>query len=104
MNPTILLTGKTGQVGSELLRLLPQLGEVIAPDRRALDLLDVGNLRRTVRDTRPQLIVNAAAHTAVDAAENDEAAAYAINADVPAVLAEEAKKIGAAIMKIKARR
>src|ERR1700694_1223470 len=98
MNPTILLTGKTGQVGSELLRLLPQLGEVIAPDRRALDLLDASNLRRTVRDTRPQLIVNAAAYTAVDAAENDEATAYAINADVPAVLAEEAKKIGAAMV------
>jgi dTDP-4-dehydrorhamnose reductase len=98
MNPTILLTGKTGQLGSELLRLLPQLGEVIAPDRRALDLLDAGNLRRAVRDTRPQLIVNAAAYTAVDAAENDEATAYAINADVPAVLAEEAKNIGAAIV------
>lgn len=98
MKPTILLTGKTGQVGSELLRLLPQFGEVIAPHRRSLDLLDVNNLRRTVRDIRPQLIVNAAAYTAVDAAENDEAAAYAINADVPAVLGEEAKKIGAAIV------
>lgn len=98
MNPTILLTGKTGQVGSELLRLLPQFGQVIAPDRRALDLLDSGNLRRMVRDIRPQLIVNAAGYTAVDAAENDEAAANAINADVPAVLAEEAKKIGAAIV------
>jgi len=62
------------------------------------------NDRSLVVGPRPQLIVNAAAHTAVDAAENDEAAAYAINADVPAVLAEEAKKIGAAIMKIKARR
>ena len=98
MNPTILLTGKTGQVGSELLRLLPQFGEVIAPDRSALDLLDTGNLRRVVRDIRPQLIVNAAAYTAVDAAENDETAAHAINADAPAVFAEEARKIGAAIV------
>src|SRR5260370_24025296 len=98
MNPTILLTGKTGQVGSELLRLLPQFGEVIAPDRSALDLLDTGNLRRVVRDIRPRLIANAAAYTAVDAAENDETAAHAINADAPAVFAEEARKIGAAIV------
>ncbi len=98
MKFTILLTGKNGQVGSELLRLLPGIGEVVAPDRHGLDLLDADNLRRAVRDTRPQLIVNAAAYTAVDAAETDEAYAYAINAKAPAFLAEEAKKIGAAIV------
>lgn len=98
MKPTILLTGKNGQVGSELVHLLPGLGEVIAPDRHELDLLDADDIRRAVRDIRPQLIVNAAAYTAVDAAESDEANAYAINANAPAVLAEEAKKIGAAIV------
>jgi dTDP-4-dehydrorhamnose reductase len=98
MKLTILLTGKNGQVGTELLRLLPGIGEVVAPDRHELNLLDADNLRRAVRDIRPQLIVNAAAYTAVDAAETDEANAYAINASAPGVLAKEAKKIGAAIV------
>lgn len=98
MTLKILLTGMNGQVGSELLSLLLTLGEVIAPDRHELDLLDRDNIRRVVRDVMPQLIVNAAAFTAVDAAETDESSAYAINASAPAVLAEEAKKIGAAIV------
>ncbi len=94
----ILLTGKTGQVGSELLPLLPRLGEVVAPGRHELDLLDTNSIRRAVREIRPELIVNAAAYTAVDAAESHEADAYAINASAPAVFAEEAKKIGALIV------
>ena len=98
MKRIILLTGKTGQVGSALLRLLPEIGEVVAPDRYELELLDTNNIRRMVREIRPELIVNAAAYTAVDAAETQEADAYAINAGAPAVLAEEAKKIGAAIV------
>jgi len=98
MKRVILLTGKTGQVGSELLRLLPSLGEVVAPGRQELDLLDSESIRRTVREIHPELIVNAAAYTAVDAAETHEAEAFAINASAPAVLAEEAKKIGAAIV------
>ena len=98
MKGPILLTGRTGQIGSELLHLLPEIGEVVAPDRHELDLLDANNIRRTVREIRPELIVNAAAYTAVDAAENQEADAYAINADAPAVISEEAKKIGAVIV------
>lgn len=98
MKRTILLTGKTGQVGSELLRLLQEIGEVVAPDRYELELLDANNIRRMVREIRPDLIVNAAAYTAVDAAETQETEAYAINANAPAVLAEEAKKIGAGIV------
>ena len=98
MKPKILLTGTNGQLGFELLQLLPSLGEVIAPGRQDLNLLDSHKLRRVVRDIRPQLIVNAAAYTAVDAAETDEANAYAINAVAPAVLAEEAKTVGAAIV------
>jgi dTDP-4-dehydrorhamnose reductase len=97
MKPVILLTGKTGQVGSELLRLLPSVGEVVAPGRPELDLLDTGSIRRVVREIRPELIVNAAAYTAVDAAESHEAEAYTINATAPAVFAEESKKIGAVI-------
>jgi dTDP-4-dehydrorhamnose reductase len=98
MKRTILLTGKTGQVGSELLLLLPQLGEVVAPDRHELDFLNPDSIRRAVREIRPELIINAAAFTAVDAAETQEAEAHAINADAPGVLAEEAKKIGAAVV------
>lgn len=98
MKRTILLTGRTGQVGSELLRLLPEIGEVVAPDRHELDLLNPDSIRRAVREIRPELIVNAAAFTAVDAAETQESDAHAINANAPGVLAEEAKKIGAAVI------
>jgi dTDP-4-dehydrorhamnose reductase len=98
MKRVILLTGKTGQVGSELLRLLPTLGEVVAPGRQELDLLDTNSIRRAVREIRPNLIVNAAAYTAVDAAEVHEADAHAINSSAPAVFAEEAKKMGAQIV------
>jgi len=98
MKRTILLTGRTGQVGSELLRLLPAIGEVVAPDRHELDLLNPDSIGRTVREIQPELIVNAAAFTAVDAAETQEAQAHAINANAPEVLAEEAKKIGAAVV------
>jgi dTDP-4-dehydrorhamnose reductase len=98
MKSTILLTGKTGQVGSQLAQLLPGFGEVVAPARHELDLLDPGQIRQVVRYVGPRLIVNAAAYTAVDAAESDQARAYAINAEAPAVLAEEARKIGAAMV------
>jgi dTDP-4-dehydrorhamnose reductase len=98
MKPKILLTGKDGQVGMELQRFLPQLGEVIALGRQELDLSKPDDLRRMIRTVRPNLIVNAAAYTAVDQAEKEEAIARAINADAPAVMAEEAKKIGAGIV------
>lgn len=98
MRPRILLTSGTGQVGSELLRLLPAFGEVVAPDRSELDLLDPDSIRRAVREIRPELIINAAAFTAVDAAETQEPEAHTINAIAPGVLAEEAMKIGAAIV------
>jgi dTDP-4-dehydrorhamnose reductase len=98
MRPTILLTGKTGQLGSELNRLLPKLGELIAPERKELDLLDPERIRQIMRDTKPQLVVNAAAYTAVDAAETDQANALAINAEAPQLLALEAKKLGAIVV------
>src|SRR6266404_4521105 len=98
MKPTILLTGKTGQLGSELNRLLPKLGEVIAPDRTELDLREPEQIRQIMRNANPQLIVNAAAYTAVDAAETDEANALAVNADSPRLLALEATKTGAMLV------
>jgi dTDP-4-dehydrorhamnose reductase len=98
MNFKILLTGKNGQIGHELSRLLPQLGEVIAVDFDELDLLKPDEIRRAIQNVRPNLFVNAAAYTAVDQAETDRAIALALNADTPAVIAEEAKKIGAALV------
>jgi len=98
MNLKILLTGKNGQIGHELSRLLPELGDVVAFDLEDLDLLNLEEIRRAMRGVRPNLIVNAAAYTAVDQAETDRAAALAINAEAPAVMAEEAKKIGASLV------
>src|SRR6266513_1460218 len=98
MKPVILLTGKNGQIGAELLRFLPQLGEVVALDRDQLDLSKPDEISRTIREIRPNFIVNAAAYTSVDQAETDETTARAINGDAPGLMAEEAKKIGAAIV------
>jgi dTDP-4-dehydrorhamnose reductase len=98
MKPVILLTGKNGQVGGELLRRLPQLGEVVALGREQLDLSKPDDIRRTILDVRPQLIINAAAYTAVDQAETDQATAQAINQEAPGLMAVEAKKIGATLL------
>jgi len=94
----ILLLGKNGQVGWELQRALAPLGEVVALDRRTLpaaDLSDPESLAAIVRDVRPEAIVNAAAHTAVDKAESEAALARAVNTTAPAVLAREAAALGA---------
>src|SRR6476660_87029 len=96
MKPVILLTGKNGQIGAELLRFLPPIGEVVAFDREQLDLSKPDDISRAIRKVRPQIIVNAAAYTAVDKAETDETMAQAVNGEAPGVMAEEAKKIGAA--------
>jgi dTDP-4-dehydrorhamnose reductase len=91
----ILLTGADGQVGWELRRTLAPLGDVTACTRSALDLADLPKLRERVRQLKPELVVNAAAYTAVDKAESEEAVANIINADAPRVLAEEADRSGA---------
>jgi dTDP-4-dehydrorhamnose reductase len=93
-----LLSGATGQIGFELAKLLPAHGEVSALDRASLDLGDPDAIVETVRRLRPNIIVNAAAYTAVDRAETDADRAFAINARAPAVLAEEAKRIGAVMI------
>jgi dTDP-4-dehydrorhamnose reductase len=95
---TILLLGANGQVGWELRRALAPLGPVQALERAEADLADPDTLRRAVRETAPSLIVNAAAYTAVDRAEENEALAQAINADAPGLLAEEAKRLGIALV------
>jgi dTDP-4-dehydrorhamnose reductase len=94
----ILITGATGQVGSALLSALTGLGELHAPARDQLDLADPTSIRAAVRFLRPRWIVNAAAYTAVDQAESAPGLAHAVNADAPRILAEEARKIGAAIV------
>ena len=94
MRPAILLIGKNGQVGRDLERLLPQVGEVTALGREQLDLSRPDEIRRAFETFRPALIVNAAAYTAVDKAETDENTARSVNADAVAVMAEEAKKTG----------
>lgn len=95
---TILLTGVNGQVGFDLARSLQGLGKVVALDRSALDLADLDQVRRVVREVKPGLIVNPAAHTAVDKAETDVEAAMRLNAESPGLLAEEAKRLGAALV------
>jgi dTDP-4-dehydrorhamnose reductase len=95
MKPAILLIGNNGQVGRELNRMLPPLGEVQSLGREQLDLSRPEAIRRAIRTFRPNLIVNAAAYTAVDKAETEQDLARAVNAEAPAVMAEEAKKIGA---------
>jgi dTDP-4-dehydrorhamnose reductase len=95
----ILLFGKNGQVGWELQRSLAPLGELIALDRHSTDLCgdlgDPGGINATVRSVRPDVIVNAAAYTAVDKAESDVATAHAVNTQAPGVLAEAANAVGA---------
>ena len=91
----ILLLGKDGQVGWELQRSLAALGELHAFGRAQADLADPESLRALVRGIAPDVIVNAAAYTAVDKAESDQATAHAVNAVSPGVLAEEAAASGA---------
>ena len=94
----ILLTGREGQVGWELQRSLAALGDVVATNRHELDLRDSTAIRRTVREAKPDIIVNAAAYTAVDNAESERDIAAQVNGVVPGILAEEAKRLGALLV------
>ena len=86
----ILLTGRNGQVGWELQRTLLPVGKVTAVSHAALDLADAAAVRRKLDEVRPDVIVNAAAYTAVDKAESEPERAHAVNAAAPALLAQEA--------------
>jgi dTDP-4-dehydrorhamnose reductase len=95
----ILLLGKNGQVGWELQRSLAPLGEVIALDRHnGGDLSDLSALAETVQRIAPNVIVNAAAHTAVDKAESEVELAMTLNAYAPQLLAQQAKKLNASLI------
>jgi len=96
----ILLLGKNGQVGWELQRSLAPLGELIALDRHAVDdlcgdLSNLDSLRATIRKIKPDVIVNAAAYTAVDKAESETELANRVNGDASQLMAEEAVNLGA---------
>ncbi len=94
----ILVTGRTGQVGYELMRSLQPLGEVIGMDRSGMDLADLDQVRDVIRRVQPGLIVNPAAYTAVDKAESEPELAMRINGAAPGVMAEEAARLGAALV------
>ncbi len=94
----ILLTGVAGQVGYELARSLQSVGEVIALDRRGMDLADLDQVRDVIRAVKPTLIVNPAAYTAVDKAEQEPELAMRVNGEAPGVMAQEAARLGAAMI------
>jgi dTDP-4-dehydrorhamnose reductase len=94
----ILLTGQSGQIGGELALSLQGVGEVIYFPRTVMDLSDLDQVRDVIRAVRPDLIVNPAAYTAVVQAESEPSLAALINGEAPGVMAEEAQRLGAAII------
>ena len=96
----VLLTGITGQVGQELQQTLPTLGEVVSVGRRELDLSQPSQIRRRIAEIEPDIIVNAAAYTAVDKAETESELAMAINAKAPQEIALAANDVGATLLHI----
>jgi dTDP-4-dehydrorhamnose reductase len=93
--PCILIAGAAGQVGRELRRSLADAGEIICHDCDTVDLAEPDQVRAMVRSAAPQIILNAAAYTAVDRAESEPEAAIAVNSTAPRVLAEEARRCNA---------
>jgi dTDP-4-dehydrorhamnose reductase len=96
--PRILIVGATGQLGMELQRSFAGTNPMVAVDRELLNLAVPDQIRAVVRSVQPDLILNAAAHTAVDRAETDRDAAMAVNAEAPRILAEEAHRRGALLV------
>jgi dTDP-4-dehydrorhamnose reductase len=94
----ILLLGKSGQVGWELQRTLAPLGDVVALDFPEVDLARPDNLLTVLHEQRPDVVINAAAYTAVDRAEQDPELVFAVNADAPGLLAEECKRSDALLI------
>ncbi|WP_263409166.1 dTDP-4-dehydrorhamnose reductase [Terriglobus tenax] len=94
----VLLTGASGQVGGELEPMLKSIGGVIAPRREELDLSDLDAVRHAIRSLKPRWIINPAAYTSVDKAEQEPNAAYRLNAELPGVLGEEAAALGAVVL------
>lgn len=96
----VLVTGAAGQLGQALIATAPPRARVVTMDRAALDIGDRAAVAKAIESERPDLIVNAAAYTAVDKAENEPDLAFRINADAPAHLAEAAKGTGARLIHI----
>ncbi len=96
----ILLIGTTGQVGSELNKILPDLGNLVGVDREKMDLSNPEMIRERIKQIQPDIIVNAAAYTAVDKAETEIELAEKVNGLAPQVIAEETQKLGAKLIHI----
>jgi dTDP-4-dehydrorhamnose reductase len=96
----ILLIGSSGQVGQELLRQLPALGNLTALSRQQLDLTKPDHIRYVLQSCKPDVVVNAAAYTAVDKAETEQELAKTINGIAPKVMAEEVRSLGASLVHI----
>ena len=96
----ILLLGSTGQVGQELVKTLPELGQLITLTRQELDLTNSQEIAQTIIDLQPDIIINASAYTAVDQAESEPELAMAINAVAPKIIAQTAQKISAKFIHI----
>lgn len=96
----ILLTGVSGQLGQELLQLLSPTDDVIAVGRDQMDLAAPDTIHTIIDQHQPDIIVNAAAYTAVDRAETEAALAHRINATAPQIMAESAQQIGAALIHV----
>src|SRR5262245_21390077 len=96
--PRVLLIGKNGQVGWELRRTLAPMSRVTAIDFPQVDLANADSIRNWVRDAQPEVVINAAAYTAVDKAESEPERAMQINGTAPGILAEAAKKRGALLL------
>ncbi len=94
----ILIVGSAGQVGRELQRSFSDAGEIVACDRESVDLTAMDQVRAMVRGAAPDIILNAAAYTAVDRAETEPDTAMAVNAKAPGVMAEEALRAGALLV------
>lgn len=91
----ILILGQSGQVGWELQRSLAPLGTIITLDYPNIDISDPQSIRTHIREIAPHIIINAAAYTAVDKAEEQASIAHAINGQAPGIIAEEAQKLSA---------
>ena len=96
----ILLTGVTGQVGQELQKTLTGLGEVVGFDREKFDLSKPEQIKQQIAEIKPNIVVNAAAYTAVDKAETEKELAIAINGDAPKAIAVAAQKVNATVVHI----
>jgi dTDP-4-dehydrorhamnose reductase len=96
--PRVLILGASGQLGTELQRSFAGYGEIIAVTRANLDLAHLDQTRTLIRKINPNILLNAAAYTAVDRAESDQERAITINAEMPHVLAEETQRIGSLLV------